>query len=83
MNFRQRQLRKFYMAFNVAEPFEFLWYTDGNDNQVILRYYGNKSSVKVPQSIEDKTVTAIECTAFYGNTTLTGVNIGQNITKIY
>lgn len=82
MNFRQRQLRKFYMAFTVAEPLEFIWYTE-NNKQILLRYYGTKSTVKIPETIDDKTVTTLECVTFYGNSDIETVKLNDNITKIF
>lgn len=82
MNFRQRQLRKFYMALTLEEPLEFLWYTE-NNKQILLRYYGTKRTVKVPEEINDKTVTALECTTFYGNSDIETVKLNDNITKIF
>lgn len=82
MNFRERELRKFYMSLKSSEPMEFLWYTNGSNTQTTLRYYGSKSKVKIPSSIEDITVTEIECTTFYGDTNITNVVIPNSITKI-
>ena len=82
MNYRQRQLRKFYMAFTVPQVIEFLWYTNGNSTQTTLRYYGSGTSVRIPQKLDDVNVTQLECTTFYGNTTLTSVTIPDGITKI-
>lgn len=82
MDYRQRQLRKFYMAFTVPQVIEFLWYTNGNSTQTILRYYGSRTSVKIPQRLDDIPVTELECTTFGGNTELTSVTIPDGITKI-
>lgn len=82
MNYRQRQLRKFYMAFTVPQVIEFLWYTNNNSTQTTLRYYGSGTSVKIPQRLDDIPVTELECTTFYGNTTLTDVTIPDGVIKI-
>lgn len=82
MNYRQRQLRKFYMSFTVADVMEFLWYTNESNTQTTLRYYGTKTSVKVPSAIEGVAVTEIECTTFCGNPDITSVKIPDGITKI-
>lgn len=82
MNFRERELRKFYMSLKSSEPMEFLWYTNKSGTQTTLRYYGTKTSVRVPLQIEDIQVTEIECTTFYGNTNTTNVVIPNGVTKI-
>ena len=82
MNARQRQLRKFYMAFTVADLIEFLWYTNESNTQTTLRYYGTETSVEVPSVIDGVAVTRIECTTFYGNSDITSVTIPDGVTKI-
>lgn len=82
MNFRERELRKFYMSLKSSDPLEFLWYTNESGTQTALRYFGTKTSVKVPSQIEDIPVTGIECTTFYGYTDITDVVIPNGVTKI-
>ena len=71
------------MALTLDEPLDFMWYTDYNDNQVLFKYYGTKTKVSIPQTIEHKIVNTLECTTFYENTNIDTVMIGSNITKIY
>jgi hypothetical protein len=82
MNFRERELRKFYMSLKSSDPMEFLWYTNESGTQTTLRYYGAKTSVKVPSQIEDIQVTEIECTTFCGYPNITNVVIPDGVTKI-
>ena len=82
MNFRQRELRKFYESLRSSDRLEFLWYTNKLGTRTTLRYYGSGGNVKIPPYIENESVTEIECTTFCGNADITGVTIPESITKI-
>ena len=82
MNFRERQLRKFYMSLTILSEDPFLYYTQSNGDEAILKYIGTKTSAKIPSTHEEEPVTLIECTAFYGDTNIQSVTINNNITKI-
>ena len=56
---------------------------DTNDNTLTLvMYLGNRTSIKVPKKIDEKTVTKIACTCFSYNTNITSVKIPEGIEVI-
>lgn len=54
----------------------------GTNTVTVTRYLGSSSIVSVPERIAGYKVTAIGDGCFKGNTMLTGVRIGENITSI-
>ena len=52
-------------------------YTAGSDGVTIIKYTGTDPIVVIPETIDDKPVTAIAGYAFDGNTTITEVQLGQ------
>ena len=55
---------------------------DGNLQATITAYYGNASSVSIPEKLGGYTVKYIADSVFEGNTALTSVTIPKKITKI-
>lgn len=54
----------------------------GTNTVTVTKYLGSEKLVHVPQNIAGYKVTAIGDSCFEGNTTITGVYIGENITSI-
>lgn len=81
MNFRFKNLRKFFLAFSKnGEPFDYA-VTDTNEAETI-RYLGNHEEVKVPPNIDGNAIKAISPFTFTDRTDITSVVIPNGVEEL-
>ncbi len=69
-----------------AEYFEssdFGYYVQEDSTLTVARYIGNGGDVKIPKTVQGKTVTNMQSGVFYNNDTVTSITIPDSITTIY
>ncbi len=69
-------------AISEVETQDFI-YEQGDDGDIIITgYTGDFASIVIPDTIDDIAVTAIRQEAFRGNSTITQIIVGENVTQI-
>ena len=64
MNNRMKRLKKFYLSYAVDSAPQFTYYMLSGNNAATEFYYGNKSSIVVPNSIDGHDIKEVGNTTF-------------------